>query len=147
MENVNDYSITDAKVPSNSKCDDYSHEKSEWRKEQLVKLCGSNPLLSPDESSKLNKVLCTSHDIFSLEEGERGETDLVEFAIDTGYSIPSKQPACTQSTICSSQGDSYAVGKHAKCRSYPKSQSPWVSSVVLVRKRDGTPCFCGIIGT
>ena len=52
MENINDCSLTDAEVPSNSKCDDYSHEKSEWRKEQLVKLCGSNPLLSPDESSK-----------------------------------------------------------------------------------------------
>ena len=60
MESLNDNSIT-VTEPCNfnkPKCDDYSHEKSEWRKEQLVKLCGSSPLLSSDESSKLNKILC-----------------------------------------------------------------------------------------
>ena len=32
------------------------------------------------------------HDVFSLEDGERGETDLVQFHIDTGEAIPHRQP-------------------------------------------------------
>ena len=141
MENINDYSLIDAEVPSNSKCDDYSHEKSEWRKEQLVRLCGSNPLLSPDESSKLNKVLCAYHDIFSLEEGERGETDLVEFAIDTGDSIPSKQPA-RRVPYAARREIAMQLENMQNAGVIQESQSPWASPVVLVRKRDGTLRFC-----
>ena len=37
----------------------------------------------------LLEVLAKHHSIFSLE-GERGETSLVEFAIDTGDTVPKK---------------------------------------------------------
>ena len=33
------------------------------------------------------------HDVFSLEEDERGETDMIEFEINTGDELPRKQAA------------------------------------------------------
>ena len=56
-------------------------------------MCGSSPQLSPYENGQLCQLLCDYHDILSLEEGERGETSLVEFEVDTGQSLPKKQPA------------------------------------------------------
>ena len=38
-------------------------------------------------------MLAEHHSIFSLEEGERGETSPPEFAINTGDSTPKKQAA------------------------------------------------------
>ena len=72
--------------------------------------------------------MLTYNDIFSTEEGERGETDLVEFAIDTGDSIPSKQPA---------RRVPYAVRKEMAMQLenmhnagvIQESQSPWASPV------------------
>ena len=55
----------------------------QWRKQHIQILCGSSPQLSPHENDQLNQLLCDFHDVFSLEEGERGETSLVEFEIDT----------------------------------------------------------------
>ena len=71
----------------------YSAERLQWRKQQIRSLCGSSPQLSPSENGQLSQLLCDFHDVFSLEEGEQGETSLVEFEIDTGESIPKKQPA------------------------------------------------------
>ena len=43
------------------------------------------------ESSQLSNLLAKYHDIFSLKDDERGETDLVEFKIDTGDACPKRQ--------------------------------------------------------
>ena len=32
------------------------------------------------------------HDVFTLEDTDRGETDLIQLEIDTGYILPIKQP-------------------------------------------------------
>ena len=72
----------------------FSHEKHEWRKQQLKYLYNatSNPSLSSEDKGWLLEVLAKHHGIFSLE-SERGETSLVEFAIDTGDAAPKKQVA------------------------------------------------------
>ena len=44
--------------------------------------------LSQEEASQLSQLLADYHDIFSLNDDERGETDLVEFKIDTGMLLP-----------------------------------------------------------
>ena len=43
------------------------------------------------EREQLKVMLMEYHTIFSLEENERGKTDLVQFEIDTGDSPPKKQ--------------------------------------------------------
>ena len=51
-------------------------------------------------------MLGNSHNVFSLEENERGETDLIQFQINTGDSAPTKQPirhiphAAHQEIVC-----------------------------------------------
>ena len=42
---------------------------------------------------RLLEFLAAHHHIFSLEEGERGETDLIQMEINTGDAHPKKQPA------------------------------------------------------
>ena len=46
-----------------------------------------------EDKEQLIKVLSEHHSIFSLEEGERGETSLAEFAINTGDLTLKKQAA------------------------------------------------------
>ena len=47
-----------------------------------------NPDLSPDQQEKLLLLLEEYHDVFSLEDSERGETDVIEVHIDTGDAPP-----------------------------------------------------------
>ena len=65
------------------------------RKRTLARLLaeeGSN--LPQQERAKLHSLLLDHHQVFALEDGEHGETDLVEMTINTGYSLPKKQPVC-----------------------------------------------------
>ena len=55
--------------------------------------CYFKSFLPPEDKGQLLEVLAKHHSIFSLE-GERGETSLVEFAIDTEDAIPKKQVLC-----------------------------------------------------
>lgn len=48
--------------------------------------------LRPEEQGLLRERLEEYHDAFSLEPSERGETDLVQFQIETGGATPKKQP-------------------------------------------------------
>ena len=59
----------------------FAQEKQEWRKRQLKSLYRTklHPTLLPEDKEQLIKVLAEHHSIFSLEEGERGETSLAEF--------------------------------------------------------------------
>ena len=71
-----------------------SNERIKWRQQQLEKiLIPSEECLSQEEASRLSKLLIGSHEVFSLEDEERGETDLVEFRIDTGDATPKRQAA------------------------------------------------------
>ena len=45
------------------------------------------------DTSKLQDLLCKHHCIYALEDGERGETEMVQMKIDTGDSEPKRQPA------------------------------------------------------
>ena len=45
------------------------------------------------DKSKLQDLLCKHHCAFALEDGERGETGMVEMKIYTGDSEPKRQPA------------------------------------------------------
>ena len=50
--------------------------------------------LSEQHKTVLMSLLEEYHDVFSLEESERGETDAVELHIDTGDARPKSQPSC-----------------------------------------------------
>ena len=55
-----------------------------WRQQKLVDSLGSLETLTAVQQQKLLDFFKEHHTAFALEEGERGETDLVELHIDTG---------------------------------------------------------------
>ena len=62
-----------------------------WGKEKLLETINLPELSLPD-AELLKEFLTHHHDVFSLVDGERGETDLVYMKIDTGEASPKKQP-------------------------------------------------------
>lgn len=58
-----------------------------WRTEQLVEIIGIPEALTPQQREFLNFVT-EHHNVFALEEYERGETSLVEMKLDTGDAHP-----------------------------------------------------------
>ena len=57
----------------------------------MSKMLGESNKQQLEEHLPLEELLIEYHDIFCLED-ERGETNLVEFEIDTGDESPRKQP-------------------------------------------------------
>lgn len=66
---------------------------AEW-KEKLRMLIGeTNHTVKNSEKEKLYALLSEYHEVFSLEDNKRGETDLVQLMIDTGDTPPQRQSA------------------------------------------------------
>ena len=99
------------------------------------------PDLPEEEKCALLDFLAAQSDVFSLEEGERGETDLIEMEIDTGGASPKRQPA-RRMPFSVRQEIAKQLDQMQKTGVIKPSKSPWASAVVLVRKRDGTHRFC-----
>ncbi|MCG8624501.1 MAG: hypothetical protein MJE68_21220 [Proteobacteria bacterium] len=73
-----------------------STHQVEWRKQQIRELLSKESALKDPPLSESRKRLLTSlleeyHDVFALEDGERGETDLVKLRIETGDASPIAQ--------------------------------------------------------
>ena len=113
----------------------------EWRmtrvREQFQKMLP----LDPKQSETFCRTLEGCHQAFSLEEGERGETALVQLEIDTGDAAPRQQrprriPFALREEVSKQLKNLQESGV------IQPSNSPWASPVFLVRKRDGTHRFC-----
>ena len=81
------------------------------------------------------------HLAFVLEDGERGETDLTHFNIDTGEAQPMKQPARRIPFAVREEVNRQIETMEATGVVHP-STSAWASPIVLVRKKDGGTRFC-----
>ena len=117
--------------------DEYS-DRDQQRRQKLRDVLSDLP---PQERERLLNFLATYHHMFGLEEGERGETDMVQMKIDTGDSYPKQQaprimPFAVREEVTRQLSDMQKNGVISP------SKSPWASPVVLVRKRDGTHRFC-----
>ena len=110
------------------------------RRDLLLEYVGQ-PDLPESERTKLIELIQNHHELFALEEGERGQTDLVEMEIDTGDSHPIKQPA-RRMPFAVRREVARQVQKMQESGIVVPSNSPWSSPVVMVRKKDGTHRFC-----
>ena len=97
--------------------------------------------LTEDQQQKLNSCLVHHHQAFSLEEGERGETDQIQMHIDTGDSPPKKQHL-RRMPFAVRQEVAHQLQRMQEMGVIRPSTSPWSSPIVLVRKKDGTLRFC-----
>lgn len=89
----------------------------------------------------LVKLLTEHHEAFSLEENERGETDLVQLMIDTGDAPPQRQSA-RHIPYTAQQELAHLLEDMQRSQVIQPSESPWASPIVLVRKKDGTLRLC-----
>ena len=71
-----------------------SQEKIDDRQDKLKAMIDeANCTISSTERDSLFALLSEYHDVFSLDDNERGETDLVQLTIDTGEAPPQRQSA------------------------------------------------------
>ena len=87
------------------------------------------------------ELVLAHHDVFVLESNELGCTSAIEHEIRIENDEPSKErfrhiPPPLLEEVCASLQDMLEAG------AIHPSQSPWCNTVILVRKKDGTLCFC-----
>jgi hypothetical protein len=111
------------------------------RKQKLRELVPDSEAMSPEEKESLQSFLTDHHQAFCLDENERGETDLVQFQIDTGDVSPKKQ-APMRMPFAVRQEVARQLKQMQDSGVMQPSSSPWASPVVMVRKKDGTHRFC-----
>ena len=97
-----------------------------------------NSNLSTKKCQQVLSFLEGFHDVFSLAEGERGETNLVEMEIDTGDSVPKKQ-AARQMLFAVWHDMALHLQKMLEQNVIRPSNSPWASPVV---RKNGSLRFC-----
>ena len=112
-----------------------------WRKEKISELFWDDLNLGEEHKKSFCEFLMQHHLAFSLEDGERGETDLLQLEIDTGEALPKKQ-RLRRMPFPVREEVSKQLQKMQDSGVIQPSTSPWASPVVLVRKKDGTHRFC-----
>lgn len=93
-----------------------------------MKLIGEPDL--PKAEQELLTFLADIHEAFSLEDGERGETDLIQLEIDTGDS-PSKRHPLRRMPFAARQEVAKQLHKMQRDGVIQPSQSPWPGQVRL----------------
>ena len=122
------------------------NQSSEPSPERIEKLFSKLNISGADEWSednqlKLRQLFIKHHNIFALDDLELGKTDMVKHVIKLNDDKPFRERYWR---IPPHQYDK--VKKYLKemleISAIQKSQSPWASAVVLVRKKDSTLRFC-----
>ena len=96
---------------------------------------------SPGNVVAVRELVLAYHNVFTLESNELGCTSAIEHEICIKNSEPFKEqfwckPPPLLEEVCAILQDMLEVGGI-----HPR-QTLWCNVVVLVRKKDGTPCFC-----
>ena len=117
-----------------------STSKVARRKQQLCDLLNkefSTKVASLPENQKklLTSLLEEYHDVFTLEDGERGETDLVKLHIETGDASPIAQ-SVRRVPFAVRKEVARQLQEMQRNNVIQPSHSPWASPIVLVRKKD-----------
>jgi len=86
----------------------------------------------------LYSLLCEYHNAFALEDGERGETDVVMMEIEA----QPKRQSVRHTPFAARQEIAKQLREVQTQNVITPSDSPWASPVVLVRKKDGSLRFC-----
>lgn len=119
-----------------------STEEVDVRRQRLADMLREQDIaLNESQWKVLVSALTNLHEAFCLHEEERGETELVQFHIDTGDAEPKRQPPRQVSFAVRGEINEQFAKMQAQGVIRP-STSPWASPVVLVRKKDGTLQFC-----
>ena len=113
------------------------------RQEKLLEKLNLDGLAiwSAENAAAVRELVLAYHDVFALKSNELGCTSAIEHEIHIENSQPFKErfwhiPPPLLEEVCASLRDMLEMG------AIHPSQSPWCNAVLLVRKKDGTLCFC-----
>ena len=108
-------------------------ETISWRRTELCHLvdCSESGLL-PSERDDLKLILLEHHQVFSW---KGGETDLMQFEINTEDVVPKKQPT-RQIPHAAQQEVAQLLKEMQDANAIKPSISAWASPIVLVKKKD-----------
>nr|XP_023028808.1 uncharacterized protein LOC111516961 [Leptinotarsa decemlineata] len=110
--------------------------------EELKKLIDiSSKDISPTHRSKLRELVKKFQEIFDVGEGKGGRTNMVQHKIDTGNARPIRQLA-RRIPLAKKEVADRIVSDMGKRGVIEPSDKSWSSSVVLVKKKDGSTRFC-----
>ena len=97
--------------------------------------------LFAEEREKMENLLNGHQDVFAKSSSELDLTTLEEHKIETGDTVPVKQPPRRLPNSLRTMVEDQ-IGEMLENNIIKPSNSPWSSPVVLVRKKDGTWRFC-----
>ena len=93
--------------------------------------------LLSEQKDLMHQLLGDYHDVFVLSDGERGETDLIQMEIETGDARPIRQHP-RRMPYSAREEVARQLKKMQEMSVIQPSTSPWLSPVVLVRKKEKT---------
>ena len=97
--------------------------------------------LTEDQQRQVEQLVEDYQDVFALDPLKLGSTSVTSHSIDTGSQPPIKQAARRIPFVLRQKIDELTQ-QMLDANVIQPSNSPWASPVVLVRKKDGTHCFC-----
>ena len=97
--------------------------------------------LTDSQKCKVNALLIQYQDIFSTGDNDIGRTDIVKHKINTGDTKPIKQYPRRLPIHQRKEADEQ-ISQMLNRGVIEKSNSPWSSPIVLVKKKDGSMRFC-----
>lgn len=145
--NVNDHPITIKKETKIGTCvpvtsiirQTSTSDKANVKFEQMMAVAGQSR--KPLERKRIKEFLRQYRDLFIPKGGKTGRTSVVKHKIDTGDAKPIRQTARRLPQAKREEAEKI-VQEMEEDKVIEPSTSPWVSPVVLVRKKDGTTRFC-----
>ena len=97
--------------------------------------------LNEQQGKQVKELILEYQDVFFRNDMDIGKTDLVKHSISTGYSRPIRQPY-RRLPIWQQQEAETQIKEMLERGVIEKSNSPWASPIVRVKKKDGTTRFC-----
>ena len=114
----------------------FSKQHVTWRQQQLIStLVNTEKKISEEECLQLRGLLTEYQDIFSLNDHEHGEINLIEFKVNTGEAYTRRQPA-HRVPFSAQKEITKQLEKMWRNNVIQPSEGSWASPVVLVRKRN-----------
>ena len=117
-----------------------------WWKKRLIGSVGVPEALSPSQQQEVHNFLTEHHNVFALEEYERGETSLVEMEIDTGDAHPCR---CAPKRVPFAVRAEMARQIHHMqvAKDIQQAASPWPAQSSWSRRKMGLIAFALTTGS